>query len=113
MHQSAAAPGPASHTKNGRRLREVEAFRDWRTNDRRRWATVVHATFTEFESRTRPAIVDTKIDSSVQACSVTPAGTGTRYRIATPIAIDAISGTGFAPCSQADGVGMLGPHRPP
>ena len=35
--------------------------------------------------------------SSVQACSVTPAGTGTAKRSAAPMATEAASGTSFAP----------------
>lgn len=35
--------------------------------------------------------------SSVQACSVTPTGTGTKKRSARPMATEVASGTSFAP----------------
>lgn len=46
-----------------------------------------------------PVIVETKMESSVHACTVMPEGIGTRNLIATPIAIDSRSGTGLAPCN--------------
>jgi hypothetical protein len=47
-----------------------------------------------------PTMADTKMDSSVHACTVMPAGIGTRKRSATPSPTAAANGTGFAPCSD-------------
>ena len=48
-----------------------------------------------------PAMVVTKIESRDHAFSVTPAGTGTRNRSASPIATDAAKGTSLTPCTTA------------
>ena len=48
-----------------------------------------------------PVIVETKMESNVQACTVMPDGMGTKNLSATPIATDNKSGTGLAPCSMA------------
>ena len=48
-----------------------------------------------------PTMADTKMDSSVHACTVMPAGMGTRKRSATPSPTAAASGTGLAPCSES------------
>jgi hypothetical protein len=58
-------------------------------------------------SRTSPAIVDTKMDSSVQPWRVMPAGTGTRKRSARPREMESTRGTGLAP-GQAGGAGAAG-----
>ena len=52
-----------------------------------------------------PAMVDTKMDSRVQACTVMPTGMGTRKRSARPMPTAARKGTGLAPCTAAQGGG--------
>lgn len=52
---------------------------------------------------TRPAMVDTKIASSVQASVVIPTGQGTTKRSTAPIAMEAMRGTGLAPWVGVDG----------
>ena len=44
-----------------------------------------------------PAIVETKMDNSVQPFNVSPEGTGTRKRKARPSPMVSSSGNGFAP----------------
>lgn len=48
--------------------------------------------------RTRPAIVDRKIERSCQPCGVTPSGTETANRRIRPTERERIRGTSFAPC---------------
>lgn len=55
---------------------------------------------------TRPAMVDTKMANSVQASVVMPAGHGTTKRSMVPMAMDANSGTGLAPCEYVVRVGF-------
>ncbi len=57
-----------------------------------------------------PAMVDTKMASSVHACSDTPAGAGTRKRSARPTATDATSGPSLAP---GQGAGAAAPSGSP
>jgi len=47
--------------------------------------------------RTRPAIVERKIESNCQPCGVTPSGTGTANRRIRPTEIERIRGISFAP----------------
>jgi hypothetical protein len=49
-------------------------------------------------SSTSPAMVLTKMESRVQACTLMPAGMGTRKRSARPSPTAAKNGTGLAPC---------------
>ena len=49
-------------------------------------------------------MVETKMDSSVQACSVMPLGVGTRNFSTTPMAHESKRGTGLAPCKQGQHV---------
>lgn len=48
--------------------------------------------------RTRPAIVDKKIDKSCQACGVTSIGRGIRNRTIKPIDTEITNGISLAPC---------------
>ena len=47
-----------------------------------------------------PEMVETKMESSVQAWMLIPAGMGTKNRSASPMATDANSGSGLAPCNK-------------
>ena len=51
-------------------------------------------------ARPAPAMADTKMESSVHAWSVMPAGTGTRKRNARPKPTEAARGAGSAPWRQ-------------
>lgn len=48
--------------------------------------------------RTRPAMVETKMERSCQACGVTSGGLGMRNRTIKPIEIERNSGIGLADC---------------
>lgn len=59
--------------------------------------------------RTRPAMVETKMESSCQACGVTSGGLGMRNRTIKPIEIERNSGIGLAGCVICgDGEGWFG-----
>lgn len=66
--------------------------------------------------RTRPAIVDKKIDSNCHACGETSGGFGTKNRTISPTATERNKGTNFAPCgscsvaetSATDEIGGIG-----
>lgn len=59
--------------------------------------------------RTRPAMVETKMERSCQACGVTSGGLGMRNRTIKPTEIERISGIGLAVCVICgDGGGWFG-----
>uniref|UniRef100_A0A0A9G935 Uncharacterized protein n=1 Tax=Arundo donax TaxID=35708 RepID=A0A0A9G935_ARUDO len=51
-------------------------------------------------------MVERKMERSCHACGVTSAGRGTRKRTARPAASEARSGSGFAPPTSAEGLGL-------
>lgn len=57
--------------------------------------------------RTRPAMVERKMERSCQAWSETSAGRGTKKRTARPMAMEIASGNGLAP-DRGTGVGFGG-----
>lgn len=59
--------------------------------------------------RTRPAMVETKMERSCQACGVTSGGLGMRNRTSKPTEIERNSGIGLAGCVICgDGEGWFG-----
>lgn len=59
-------------------------------------------------SKTRPAMVDTKIESKFHPCTLMPAGIGTRKRRARPRETEIKRGMGFAPGQAGGAAGGAG-----